>query len=433
MRKSVQFVLNPDTQEPVAGLRKHKPSKRYYRIEDDGKGRLYYPKNGLKNSAYLRRAIFEHECWQNGQNPDETETIVISKPAYDQFGTEVQTTATLEHGKLINIAQVHPDDLADYFREQLSNPETRIDFANRVRMPELLKLDKLRPSMDSMPLQSVGELYFGKKKMATQTLRNARTYWSEFCTIVGVDKVSEITGQHIEIYHDDMQRAATSPSYLRNRFGVVGAAFRFALKRQKDVDNISQVLVYIKMFETPAQTKADPKPITPTHFHNLLKVADLKWQCILTLSLNCGFYPSDVIYLEKQDLSLDDNALMNYRHKNGIQRVAWLWDRTVTLLRQHLASKQHNHPNVFVTQHGKPYKRADSITDTYRDKVRTLANLPNVEFGHLRDGTASHSGDNVTLTKMIMGHSLSGEIDRYKIRDSKKVKSACLELEQHYF
>ncbi len=56
-----------------------------------------------------------------------------------------------------------------------------------------------------------------------------------------------------------------------------------------------------------------------------------------------------------------------------------------------------------------------------------------VWFAHLRDGTASHSGDNVTLTKMVMGHSLSGEIDRYKIRDSIKVKPACLELERYYF
>ncbi len=39
----------------------------------------------------------------------------------------------------------------------------------------------------------------------------------------------------------------------------------------------------------------------------------------------------------------------------------------------------------------------------------------------------------LTLTTMVMGHSLSGEIDRYKIRDSLKVKPACLELERYYF
>jgi len=434
MRKAVRFVLHPDTQKPVDGLRINKQSKRYYRIADDRKNRHFYPKNGLKNSAYLRRAIFEHDCWRNGQNPDETEVVILTKPAVDQFGAEVNTTASLdEHGNHISITHIHPDDLADYFRSQLSSPENRIDFANRVRMPELLKLDKLRPSLDSMSLEAVGDLYFRKKKMEPKTLRNARPYWAEFCTIVGVDKVSEITGQHIENYHDQMQAAATSPSYLINRFGVVGAAFRFALKRQKDVDNISQVLIYLKMFEMPRQAKPKPKPITPANFHKLFQAADLKWKCILTTSLNCGFYPVDVMYLEKQDLDLDRNALMNYRHKNDIQRVAWLWDRTVHLLREYLAANPHDHPTVFVTQYGKPYTRADSVTDTYRP-LRTKAGVSeDVWFAHLRDGTASHSGDNVTLTKMVMGHSLSGEIDRYKLRDSLKVKPACVELENYYF
>lgn len=48
MRRSVEWVRHPETEEPVIGLRFHKPSNRYYRIDEkDNRTRVYYQRRGL--------------------------------------------------------------------------------------------------------------------------------------------------------------------------------------------------------------------------------------------------------------------------------------------------------------------------------------------------------------------------------------------------
>lgn len=54
-RKPVTYVNHPDTEQPVDGLRLHKTTGRYYRIE--GNKRTYYQRRGLTGVNYLRRAI----------------------------------------------------------------------------------------------------------------------------------------------------------------------------------------------------------------------------------------------------------------------------------------------------------------------------------------------------------------------------------------
>ena len=79
-RRPVEFVEHPQTARPIDGLREHKPSGIYYRIAEDGKSRVYFKRQGFQGIDYLRRAIFEHECWRAGKDPDETETLIVTKP-----------------------------------------------------------------------------------------------------------------------------------------------------------------------------------------------------------------------------------------------------------------------------------------------------------------------------------------------------------------
>lgn len=446
MRKSVQFVLHPDTQEPVDGLRIHNPSKRYYRIADDRKSRHFYQKNGLVGSAYLQRAVFEHECHAKNQNPNETETLVLTKPAVDQFGTEVQTTATVdERGNHINIANVHPDDLATYFREQLSNPEKRIEFADRVRMPELLSLHKLRPNQDSMTLVDLGELYHVKQPMKEKTRRESRKHWTEFVKFIGVKLVSEIIARHIENYHDEIMSRyrngdGISRSYIRNRYGTVKAAFNFASKRGKDIQHVSEVQTFLRMLVVPKATAKQKQalaqtimPITPEHFHALLDVAETQWRAILLISLNCAFYPSDICSLRKTDIDLKASALEDFRGKTAKPRAAWLWPETVKAVKAYLKEEPHNDPHVFITQYGSGFKTNDSLTSTFRDVLRPEAGIPEgVQFKHIRDGSATHSGSDVKATKIMMGQSLGGELDKYVKRTADKAKPACMAIRKHY-
>ncbi len=104
-RRPVEYVKHPDIGEAVEGLRSHKTSGRCYRI--DNNSRTYYKPNGLKGVAYLRRAVFEHLCWLNGREPDETETLIVTKPAFDMFGQEVGTIGTLDaDGQAINVTHI---------------------------------------------------------------------------------------------------------------------------------------------------------------------------------------------------------------------------------------------------------------------------------------------------------------------------------------
>lgn len=68
-RRPVSFITHPDTDRPIVGLRFHKPSNRYYRIAGENK-RVYYARKKLRGMEYQRRAIYEHECWQQGNEPN---------------------------------------------------------------------------------------------------------------------------------------------------------------------------------------------------------------------------------------------------------------------------------------------------------------------------------------------------------------------------
>ncbi len=87
-RRPVEFVRDPDSNAIVEGLRVHKTTDRYYRIED-GKKRIYYPKHGLTGVAYLRRATFEHRGNAEGRESPTTDFIHVIEPAYDDFGREI--------------------------------------------------------------------------------------------------------------------------------------------------------------------------------------------------------------------------------------------------------------------------------------------------------------------------------------------------------
>ncbi len=435
-RRPVDYVKHPETGEPVEGLRLHKPSGRYYHIENSS--RDYYKPNGLKGVAYLRRAIFEHLCWLNGRDPDETETLIVTKPAFDMFGQEVGTIGTLSaDGQAINVTHIHPDDLAAYVREQLQNPETRFELADRTGIPELARLDRLRPSALSIPLSELGDLYFVKRKkpLSESTRRDGQRYWNEFCELLSVKLVSEITGQHVRNYHDtiyDRFNNGMSPSYVKARFATIKTVLNHALKRQQDVENVQQVLVCCKMLEAPASNPPDPKPIDRAHFRKLLEVANTKWRAILLLALNAAFYPSDICRTLKAHIKFEKHGLAEDRPKTGVPRVAWLWDRTLEALTEYQSSSNHGGDTLFVSTVGTPYKRANQITKIFR-RLRKQAEIPDtVQFAHLRDGAASNSGPDVNQTQMLLGHRI-GEIDKYKLREPSKVKEACEALEDHYF
>jgi hypothetical protein len=131
-RRPVSFVTHPDTDRSIDGLRFHKPSNRYYRI-GEANTRVYYRRQGLRGVQYLRRAIYEHECWQRGNEPSETVAVPIRHPTFDDFGTEITPVASFDgQGRAVNVHYMSQEDLAAYVREQLGDPVKRARFADMV-------------------------------------------------------------------------------------------------------------------------------------------------------------------------------------------------------------------------------------------------------------------------------------------------------------
>jgi len=401
-RKAVQFVIDPDTSEAVQGLRFHKKTGIYYRIKDDKKSRHYYPKRGLKNLAYQRRAIFEHRCHQDGREIDETVTIKNPRPAYNDFGQDV---TDYNPDSLV----INPDDIAAYVREQLTNPETRSEFAAKVGIPELAYLDRLRPSEASATLDSIRDQYFKKrKKNITKTCyRDGLRFWNEFVEIVSVDKVSEITTDHVRSYLESVYAAyqtGKSPTYVSNRFSTIKTIFNYALKQQVDNENVSRVIQFLKMLESPTKKNSvNLHVVEPSDFHALLDVADARMRAILLLSLNAAYLPVDVIRIQKDAIDWKTGYLRDIRTKTGIPRIACLWKRTITALQDYLKENPHDHPQIFVG-------------------VRKSA-----ETAAIQNGADSLHVD------MLLGHVATGVKDSYLLRKPEMVRDACRAIEAHFF
>ncbi len=292
-RHPVSFVMDPETEQPIDGLRYHKSSGRYYRIESNK--RIHYKRNGLAGVAYLRRAIFEHQCWRTGTEPPTTEFIPITEPAHDQFGGEINPVATVdENGLLISGMYVPLHDIYKWVREQVMNPETRSDFAQAIGIPEIAHLDKLRPSGLSLSLDNIGSQYLDKQPpLHPRYKRDGTKFWKEFQTIAAVETVSELTAAVMKRYRETIYHNGSdkSPSYVNNRITLVVSIFRYAQTEGEDTDSLNAALVLCRMLRRMKKADVDPQPIERADFAKILAVADGKWRAMLLLALNAAYYP----------------------------------------------------------------------------------------------------------------------------------------------
>jgi integrase len=462
-RRPVEYVKHPDTDVIVDGLRYHKGSGMYYRIEAKGSDEKraknhYYPTRGLKGVAYLRRAIFEHQCHQQGQAVPTMDFIPVDVPIplYDTatesrvIGQAVSYVTLYDErtGEAKSALPVSKGDLARYFREQLLNPDTRADFATAMGMPELVHIEKLRPSGLSLPLDLIGTRYLNKTPpMDAKTKRDSKAYWDEFKELVGVRTVAELTAKHFRTYRDTVNHNRAkgrvdesgkahplSPSYIRARFGAIKAVFRFAQTEGEDVESLANAVTLCRMLKAPKQNGVSAHPIPLAEFHKMLEKADSKWKAILLLSLNCAFYPVDVMTVEKTHIDLQAGTLCNRRTKTGVPRIAVLWGQTVKAIRDYQAEHPHDEPTVFVSAYGTRYS-ADHIRRGFR-KLRDDSGVDeSIGFEQIRDAAQTYAiraGASPLEVDMLLGHRTNIR-DNYLERCADMVADACRKLEAYCF
>lgn len=157
-RQPVEFARHPDTGSPVDGLRFHKATGLYYRIEPKRPNEkraktCYYPQHGLKGVAYLRRAIFEHECHCKGLAPiPALEAIPIERPL-PIYDTRVRDSLGGCLGDINGMDAM--DGVGTSFREDPSMPAltTRREARARILAAVTAELDRLIPADETVPLK----------------------------------------------------------------------------------------------------------------------------------------------------------------------------------------------------------------------------------------------------------------------------------------
>ena len=272
-RRPVSFVAHPDTDQPISGLRFHKPSNRYYRIGEDNT-RVYNKRKGLRGVQYQRRAVYEHECWQRVNEPNETVAVPARHPTYDDFGTEITPVASFDaQGRAVNVHYVSQEDLAAYVREQLGDPEKRARFANMVGYPELLNLHALRSPTEPLLLDSVVENY-----VANKSFKHARQYadlqrsWQLFANAVGVRTLEEIDVPNVQAFARAVYKSGQERTQKTNILHVQ-SILKYAADVFKDHrERIIDLKADIRRLCAPPKikTKRQPTPMKSADYRAML-------------------------------------------------------------------------------------------------------------------------------------------------------------------
>jgi integrase len=141
-----------------------------------------------------------------------------------------------------------------------------------------------------------------------------------------------------------------------------------------------------------------------------------------------------VIRLPVAAVNLSAGTITFVRAKENTPRVAVLWQSTIDSLRPILDGRSHRQ-FVFESYRKGPWSRG-SFANAFR-ALADKAGLKDIDFAQIRDGayTAAVNAPGVTEkeAKLLAGHKLAGESDRYALRNPLGVAQACAAIKRHYF
>ncbi len=441
-RQPVAFVTHPDTGVAVSGLRVHKASTRYYRIAEDKKTRHFYPKAGRVGLAYLRRAIYEHECYQNGLAPSDVLGVRVTKPIYDEFGSELPVVGTFDNkGNAVNVIQIGRDSLAEYFREQLSNPLTRKEFAELVGIPELDNIHSLPPVVAPLSLSEIIDSYLADKTFSTiQQPIDAKAVWKLFTGTLAVDNLEDIENAKLQSYKKVIE-AKYALRTQKNHYGIVQGILNhahavFTVHRDKINTLKLEIKLNCQNWSQDKKIKArrkNAKPMSPETYRKMLAQAkkhSLLAHAIYLSAANFAYHGKEATDLRIVDIDWDKMLLSSYREKDGIQRVAVVWTETARAIKAYMASDEYlSHPEYvfsYTTREKKTEKMNIAHVVLLNRNLRDDASLPDsVKFDGIRSMTSTAMGaTSMIAQKWVMGHAVSGELDTYTVRDATETRKA---------
>lgn len=292
----------------------------------------------------------------------------------------------------------------------------------------------LKAPTQSPTLEQVGKYYFGEKSVSKNWMDKTKAHWSEFCSVVKVNSLRELTQENVIDYRAHVRDLASKfdrrPTFSRQRYQCVKAVLNFPPKEGRWAEDCNRAAALCAVLVPPPSSKPNPCPIDPVHFAAILAVCDAQQRAIFLLMLNGCMYPGEVVDLLWQDFDLRKGVMVNERNKTGVVRVCTLWNETI----QALSSLPRRGDVVFHSKTGGQHTY-DSFESEWRD-LREIAHIPSsVQLSHIRDGsyTAAVDADDVKFehAEILAGHQ-TGMADRYVKRRPKMVAGACAAIYRAY-
>jgi len=258
--------------------------------------------------------------------------------------------------------------------------------------------------------------------------------------------VEELTAEDFSRFRSVLAKTR-GPVALGNEIQRVKMVFKMAF----DSGWISSPIRYGQSFDKPkkkalrkAKAKSGSRMYEADELRAILSALsdNLIVRCMVMVSVNCGFGAQDLASLPLDAVDLEGGWIDFPRPKTSIPRRAKLWDETIELLRQVIASRPQAHSKedcdlVFLTSRGKPWVRQmkngddpakwSGRIDAYGDAFKKVTDSLNIN-GHRGPYAVRHSFQTVTedcgdivAVKYAMGHadhSMSGAY-RERIADSR--------------
>ncbi len=426
-RNPVEFVKHPDTERVVNGLRLHKTSGRYYRIEGK-KNRVHYLRQGRKGVDYLRQAVYEHECWQEGKEPKETVNLSIREPMLDDFGSD---RSIMFDGEV----PISRKDMAAYFRNQLlSDPLTRAEFADMVGIPELREIHKLANVANDLPLALIIKQYIANKTFKQpRQYHDAEMAWGEFVNSVGVENLDDVTVVGIQAYNKHLQTKPATRTRENLLLTVQGILKYGRVVFESHRAAIEQVKIKLnELCDTGIPKEPNPQPMKVKHYLALLDKSkgSKMWTALLHAALNFALHPTESAELLLSDLDFDEMSQVAYRGKTSILRVAAMWPRTATALRAYLDSDEYHQGSEYLFNDPEGRSLNVARIGAYLRRIREDSS---VVFDGIRDLCRTKMGtENGVAIAWVMGQR-RGEDDKYAGKSADETRKALAKVENAVF
>jgi integrase len=250
-----------------------------------------------------------------------------------------------------------------------------------------------------------------------QTITEMKQIWKYFCDAIGKTTVGEIVKSDINKYANhvltEFHADSYSTTWVHKRFSYVKQIFNFGAK-EFDSHELDQVKNWCQSLLTSPEMviQNHAKLIKPEEFRLLLSVSNDFEKAVLLMSMNCGYYATDLANVRLDCIDWQNKTVVFGRNKTGhVHRAAVLWDETIEALQTVCG---HGNKSVFQNpETGAPYnkfyfsKLFAKVLKTAVDKIK------NDNLKTTIDAKLVHSNcrDSVQTICSIKGNGISQSCD----------------------